>query len=48
MSESQYCNDPEEARSARRIADRLDEVPAMSATVLGLEMLLHEPCVDLI
>jgi hypothetical protein len=27
--------------------DLLDEVPAMSATVLGLDMLLQEPCVDL-
>lgn len=28
-------------------ADFLDYVPVMSATVLGLEMLLQEPCIDL-
>ncbi len=28
-------------------ADFLDHVPVMSATVLGLEMLLQEPCIDL-
>jgi HDOD domain len=27
--------------------DLLDDVPVMSATVLGLEILLHEPCIDL-
>jgi hypothetical protein len=27
--------------------DYLDEVPVMSATVLGLEILLNEPCIDL-
>jgi hypothetical protein len=27
--------------------DFLDEVPVMSATVLGLDMLLQEPCIDL-
>jgi hypothetical protein len=27
--------------------DLLDDVPAMSATVLGLEILLHEPVIDL-
>jgi HDOD domain len=28
-------------------SDLLDDVPVMVATVLGLEMLLHEPCIDL-
>ena len=28
-------------------ADFLDHLPVMSATVLGLEMLLQEPCIDL-
>jgi len=37
----------EEKRFASRKADFLDDVPAMSTTVLGLEMLLHEPCIDL-
>jgi HDOD domain len=32
---------------AREKADLLDDVPVMSATVLGLEILLHEPCIDL-
>jgi hypothetical protein len=27
--------------------DLLDDVPVMQTTVLGLEMLLHEPCIDL-
>jgi hypothetical protein len=31
----------------RRKVDLLDDVPVMSATVLGLEILLHEPCIDL-
>jgi HDOD domain len=31
----------------RKKLDLLDDVPVMSATVLGLEMLLHEPCIDL-
>ncbi|MGD0938452.1 MAG: HDOD domain-containing protein [Terracidiphilus sp.] len=30
-----------------RKADFLDHLPVMSATVLGLEMLLQEPCIDL-
>jgi hypothetical protein len=47
FSDSRYPKDPEEAKSAQEIAERLDQVPAMSATVLGLEMLLHEPCLDL-
>ncbi len=38
---------PEQNRSAQRNADFLDDVPVMSATVLGLEMLLHEPYIDL-
>ena len=32
---------------ARKKVDLLDDVPVMSATVLGLEILLHEPCIDL-
>jgi hypothetical protein len=32
---------------AQKNEDLLDEVPVMSATVLGLEMLLHEPDIDL-
>lgn len=32
---------------ARKKADLLDDIPVMSATVLGLEILLHEPCIDL-
>lgn len=47
LSDSQYSNDPEEANFATEIAGRLEEVPVMSATVLGLEMLLHDPCIDL-
>jgi hypothetical protein len=31
----------------RRASDILEEVPVMAATVLGLEMLLNEPCIDL-
>jgi HDOD domain len=38
---------PSQRKFARKKADPLDEVPVMSATVLGLEMLLHEPCIDL-
>ena len=37
----------EEASLAREYADLLDEVPVMSATVLGLDMILQEPYVDL-
>jgi HDOD domain len=32
---------------ARKKSDLLDHIPVMSATVLGLEILLHEPCIDL-
>src|ERR1700690_4220856 len=38
---------PQQKKLARKKLDLLDEVPVMSATVLGLEMLLHEPCIDL-
>ena len=38
---------PERNQVAQKNADLLDEVPVMSATVLGLEMLLYEPCIDL-
>lgn len=38
---------PQQKKFARKKADLLDEIPVMSATVLGLEMLLHEPCIDL-
>jgi hypothetical protein len=37
----------EEQRVAPERGDFLDGVPVMSATVLGLEMLLHEPFIDL-
>lgn len=37
----------EQNRFARKKVDLLDDVPVMSATVLGLEILLHEPCIDL-
>jgi hypothetical protein len=39
------CSDHK--KLVRKKADLLDDVPVMSATVLGLEMLLHEPCIDL-
>jgi HDOD domain-containing protein len=38
---------PEQKKFARKKLDPLDEIPAMSATVLGLEILLHEPSIDL-
>jgi hypothetical protein len=38
---------PEQKRFARKKGDLLDAVPVMSATVLGLEILLQEPCIDL-
>lgn len=38
---------PEQNGPALRTTDLLDEVPVMSATVLGLDMLLQEPFVDL-
>lgn len=34
---------PERNQPVQKSADLLDEVPVMSATVLGLEMLLYEP-----
>jgi HDOD domain len=36
-----------QTKFSRKKADLLDDIPAMSATVLGLEILLHEPCIDL-
>jgi hypothetical protein len=36
-----------EKKFTRKKVDLLDDVPVMSATVLGLEILLHEPCIDL-
>jgi hypothetical protein len=38
---------PPQRKCSRKKVDLLDEVPVMSATVLGLEILLHEPCIDL-
>jgi hypothetical protein len=38
---------PPQRKFSRRKADLLDDIPVMSATVLGLEILLHEPCIDL-
>ena len=38
---------PNLSKHAHENADFLDDVPVMSATVLGLEMLLNEPCIDL-
>lgn len=38
---------PRQNRLAQMPTDSLDGVPAMSATVLGLEMLLYEPYIDL-
>jgi HDOD domain-containing protein len=38
---------PDQKKFARKKVDLLDDVPVMSATVLGLEILLHEPCIDL-
>jgi HDOD domain len=40
-------DDSDHKKFARKKVDLLDDVPVMSATVLGLEMLLHEPCIDL-
>jgi hypothetical protein len=37
---------PQHKKFARK-KDLLDDIPVMSATVLGLEILLHEPCIDL-
>jgi hypothetical protein len=38
---------PQHKKLTRRKSDLLDDIPVMSATVLGLEILLHEPCIDL-
>jgi hypothetical protein len=38
---------PKLSQLAQENADFLDGVPVSSSTVLGLEMLLHEPCIDL-
>jgi hypothetical protein len=38
---------PDQKKFARKKVDLLDDVPVMLATVLGLEILLHEPCIDL-
>ena len=38
---------PQPKRFPCKKVDLLDEVPVMSTTVLGLEILLHEPCIDL-
>jgi hypothetical protein len=38
---------PQQKKFANKKLDFLDDVPVMSATVLGLEILLHEPCIDL-
>jgi hypothetical protein len=38
---------PKSNRHAREDADFLDDVPVLSSTILGLEMLLYEPCIDL-
>jgi hypothetical protein len=38
---------PQQKKFAHKELDLLDAVPVMSATVLGLEILLHEPCIDL-
>jgi hypothetical protein len=38
---------PEQKELVCKNVDFLDDVPVMLATVLGLEMLLHEPCIDL-
>jgi hypothetical protein len=38
---------PQQKRFPCKSVDLLDEIPVMSATVLGLEILLHEPCIDL-
>lgn len=38
---------PAQNKLACENADFLDDLPVMAATVLGLEMLLYEPCIDL-
>ena len=47
MSFPGYHHPPEHAKFAQENAENLDQLPVMSTTVLGLDMLLHEPCVDL-
>jgi hypothetical protein len=37
----------EQKKFPHKKVDLLDDVPVMQTTVLGLEMLLHEPCIDL-
>ena len=37
----------EQKKAARKTGDCLENVPVMSATVLGLEILLNESCIDL-
>jgi len=43
----QFLQFPKLNRLAQEAADFLDDVPVMPATILGLEMLLYEPCIDL-
>jgi hypothetical protein len=43
----QFHQFPDDKSFRNSAGDILDQVPVMSATVLGLEMLLHEPCIDL-
>ena len=38
---------PKPSKLEQEGANYLDDVPVMPATVLGLEMLLYEPCIDL-
>jgi hypothetical protein len=46
-SDCRYLHSPEHEDIAQEDSEHLDRVPVMSATVLGLDMLLHEPCIDL-
>jgi len=46
-SACRYLQFPEQNQMTQKNADFLDDVPVMSATILGLEMLLYEPCIDL-
>jgi hypothetical protein len=46
-SASRVLHFVQEERLAREKADCLESMPVMSATVLGLEILLHEPFIDL-
>jgi hypothetical protein len=41
---ARFC---EQNSAIGKLGDLLDDVPVMSATVLGLEILLNEPCIDL-